>query len=108
MAMTNGMTDASPRTASHRAPARRRKQTPARRATHRKHGAAQAVGAKLSAMRDVAHSGVELAESKAHEVERTLQDFIRKRPVRTLLIGASLVALAGVGVGLGMRWMRRQ
>jgi hypothetical protein len=49
---------------------------------------------------------MELAEAGVHDVKRSIRNSIRRRPLRTLLIGASVVALAGIGVAVAARWLR--
>ena len=79
-------------------------------AAFRQNGAAisHSIADNLGDWRDEASDDVEQVRTKAHDVERTLQQFIQKQPIRTLVIGASIVDSAGVGVVLGGYWVRKK
>ena len=63
--------------------------------------------AKLVQLRENASEYFEQGRDKVFQVERTLEHFIRTQPVKSVLIGASILMLAGVGLVLGSFWMRR-
>jgi ElaB/YqjD/DUF883 family membrane-anchored ribosome-binding protein len=56
---------------------------------------------KLGQLRDNASEYFEQGRDKAHQVERTLAQFILDQPLKSILIAA------GVGLLLGRFWMRR-
>ena len=56
---------------------------------------------QLGQMRDNASEYYEQGRDKAHQVKRTLEQFIMDQPLKSLLIAA------GVGLLFGRFWMRR-
>ena len=56
---------------------------------------------KLEQLRESATEYRDQGRDKIQEVERTIEDYIRERPIKTILIAA------GVGLLLGRFWMRR-
>jgi len=56
---------------------------------------------KLDHLRASASEYKEQGRDKVHEVERTIEEYIRERPVKSVLIAA------GVGLLFGRFWMRR-
>jgi ElaB/YqjD/DUF883 family membrane-anchored ribosome-binding protein len=95
MATVNGAV----RTQRHAASNRVRAVRPASR-RHRK-------PAKLAQMRENASEYFEQGRDQVYRVERTLEHFIRTQPVKSVVIGATILMLAGVGLALGTFWMRR-
>ena len=89
----------SVRTKRHAAANRVRAVRPASR-RHRK-------SAKLAQLRENASEYYEQGRDRVYQVERTLEQFIRTQPVKSVVIGASILMLAGVGLVLGSFWMRR-
>jgi ElaB/YqjD/DUF883 family membrane-anchored ribosome-binding protein len=63
--------------------------------------------AKLAQLRENASEYFGQGRDKVYLVERTLEHFIRTQPVKSVLIGASILMVAGVGLLLGRFWMRR-
>ena len=63
--------------------------------------------AKLAQLRENASEYFEQGRDRVYQVERTLEQFIRTQPVKSVVIGASILMLAGVGLALGTFWMRR-
>lgn len=55
----------------------------------------------LGQLRESATEYKDQGLDKIQEVERTIEDYIRERPIKTILIAA------GVGLLLGRFWMRR-
>ena len=56
---------------------------------------------KLEQLRESATDYKDQGRDKIQEVERTIEDYIRERPIKTILIAA------GIGLLLGRFWMRR-
>jgi ElaB/YqjD/DUF883 family membrane-anchored ribosome-binding protein len=56
---------------------------------------------KLEVLRESASDCKDQGRDKVQQVERTIEQYIRERPLKTLLIAA------GVGLLLGRFWMRR-
>jgi ElaB/YqjD/DUF883 family membrane-anchored ribosome-binding protein len=63
--------------------------------------------AKLAQLRENAAEYYEQGRDKVYQVERTLEHFILAQPLKSVLIGASILMVAGVGLALGRFWMRR-
>jgi ElaB/YqjD/DUF883 family membrane-anchored ribosome-binding protein len=63
--------------------------------------ARDAANEQLGQMRDNASEYYDQGRDKAHQVKRTLEQFIMDQPLKTLLIAA------GVGLLFGRFWMRR-
>lgn len=63
--------------------------------------AAGTAQAKLEQVRDDASDYYEQGREQARDVQRTVEQFIRETPVKSLLIAA------GVGLLIGRFWMRR-
>jgi ElaB/YqjD/DUF883 family membrane-anchored ribosome-binding protein len=63
--------------------------------------------AKLAQLRENASEYSEQGRDKVYQVEHTLEHFIRTQPVKFVLIGASILMVAGAGLLLGRFWMHR-
>jgi ElaB/YqjD/DUF883 family membrane-anchored ribosome-binding protein len=63
--------------------------------------ATNAAQEKLGQLRDNASEYYEQGRDKVHDVQRTVEQFIREKPVKSVLIAA------GVGLLFGRFWMRR-
>ena len=63
--------------------------------------ARDAANEQLGQMRDNASEYYEQGRDKAHQVKRTLEQFILDQPLKAILVAA------GVGLLLGRFWMRR-
>src|SRR5258708_1020918 len=107
MATSKGLSSAH-QTATRKAPARRRKRSRGRLRTHAREETAAANGAvnKLGRLHNGVVHRIERGRPEIHRADGAVQQLVRRQPGRTLLIGAGIVALAGVGVALGAYWMR--
>ncbi len=63
--------------------------------------AGSAAQERLGQVRENATDCYEEKREKVHQVERTFEQYIRERPLKSILIAA------GVGLVLGRFWMRR-
>jgi len=64
-------------------------------------GLAQAAQERLGQSSENASGYLEQGQEKARQIRRTVEQFVREEPVKTVLIAA------GVGLVLGRFWMRR-
>ncbi len=64
-------------------------------------GIAKEAGERLGQLNESAAGYLELGQEKVHEMRRTVEQYIREEPVKTVLIAA------GVGLLFGRFWMRR-
>jgi ElaB/YqjD/DUF883 family membrane-anchored ribosome-binding protein len=64
-------------------------------------GMAQDAQERLGQLNENASGYYEQGQEKVHQIRRTIEQFVREEPVKTVLIAA------GVGLVFGRFWMRR-
>ena len=62
----------------------------------------------MGQLRDSAADYAQEAVDGVHGTERALRKFVRIHPVKSALIGTSIVLVAGAGAILGRFWLRRE